>query len=356
MTDTPHQKSILKRLVVTGALVVVTVAVAAVDLFLLSATPEYDGIRSVNIRPGEELDVVSAHLVEAGILEEQRGFNWLARLTGWGHQIKAGHYEIESGASNRDLLDNLRRGLQTPVDIRIPSGTRRDRIVRALAEPMAFSEDDVRAALADTAFATELETDTTHLWAWMMPETYSFYWLTSERDVIRRIKEVAASRLAEAIDSPGDIPIDMTPDEVIRLAGIVEWETSHVPEKPTVAGVYLNRLRDRWALQADPTVQYALIELEGSKRRLYFRDYRIDHPYNTYRFRGLPPGPITNPSQSSIESVVRPEQHRYFYFVAKGDGQHIFSRTLSEHRRNANAYLETLRRQQAERAADSAGD
>lgn len=356
MSESSPNRTILKRIAVTGALVLVTVAIAAVDLFLLSATPDYDGVRSVNIRPGEELGTISEHLVDGGILDEERGFNWLARLTGWGDQIKAGHYEIESGASSRDLLDILRRGLQAPVDIRIPSGTRRDRIVRALAEPMAFSEDDVRLALADTVFAAELETDTTHLWAWMMPETYSFYWLTSERDVIRRIKETAASRLAAAIDSSGSIPMDMTPDEVIRLAGIVEWETSHVPEKPTVAGVYVNRLRDRWALQADPTVQYALIELEGSKRRLFFRDYRIDHPYNTYRFRGLPPGPITNPSQSSIESVVRPEDHRYFYFVAKGDGQHIFSRTLSEHRRNANAYYETLRQQQAERDADSAGD
>ncbi len=141
------------------------------------------------------------------------------------------------------------------------------------------------------------------------------------------------------------------------MASIVQWETYTESEMPTVAGVYLNRLRNRWRLQADPTIQYALVELEGAKRRLFFRDYRLDHPYNTYLHGGLPPGPVTNPSKEAIRSVLNPEPHRYFYFVATGDGTHIFSRTLAEHRRNANAYLEVMRRRREEnarRAADEA--
>jgi len=141
----------------------------------------------------------------------------------------------------------------------------------------------------------------------------------------------------------------MTPDETIRMAGIIEWETSHIEEKPTISGVYHNRIRDGWRLDADPTVQYAVMLREGDKRRLLFRDYDIQHPYNTYRRRGLPPGPITNPSASSVRAALTPEEHRYYFFVARGDGTHIFSRTLSEHRRRANEYYRLMRerRQQA---------
>jgi len=140
----------------------------------------------------------------------------------------------------------------------------------------------------------------------------------------------------------------MTPDEIVRLAGIVEWESAYVPEKATIAGVYLNRIRNKWKLDADPTVQYAVMKLEGDKRRLFFKDYRMDHPYNTYKFRGLPPGPITNPSLTSIQSVLKPESHRYFFFVAKGDGQHMFSRTLSEHTRKAREYYRLMQQRRAE--------
>jgi UPF0755 protein len=355
MTTETDTRSIRRRLFVAGALLAAALLAAAVDLFLLSATPGFDGVRVVNIRPGVELRQVADSLAGAGILERTTGFRWLARLTGWGDQIKAGHYEFESGVSNRDVLDVLRKGLQTPVRLRIPSGARRERIVQALAGPMAYSEDDVREALADSAFSASLATDTTHLWAYMLPETYFFYWLTPERDVIRRIKETTSSRISASIDSSRGVPLNMTEDEIIRLAGIVEWETAHVPEKKTVAGVYINRLRDHWALQADPTIQYALIQLEGSKRRLLFRDYEIDHPYNTYRYRGLPPGPITNPSESSIEAVINPESHRYYYFVARGDGRHIFSRTLAEHRRNANEYYRVMRERRAAQADEAAG-
>jgi UPF0755 protein len=135
---------------------------------------------------------------------------------------------------------------------------------------------------------------------------------------------------------------------VLNLAAIVEWEAHLEEEKPRIAGVYLNRLRAGWPLQADPTVQYALLQIEGQKRRLLFRDYQIDHPYNTYRVQGLPPGPITNPSPTSIQAVLNPEQHDYFYFVAKGDGGHLFSRTLAEHNRAAEAYYALMRQRRAE--------
>ena len=344
-------KKDLQKLGLVAALILMVIGLAGYDFLYRSATPEFEGSRSVNVHPDIDLDEVGSRLQEAGILEKPGGFLLLARATGWGDQIKAGHYEFEAGVSNLDILDVLRRGLQEPVNVRIPAGTRKERMIRSMAAEMAFTAEELTEVFADTALASELATDTTHLWAFMVPDTYHFYWLTSPEDVVRRVKTRYDRLIASAVDSLGTLPLDMTPDEVVRMAGIVEWETAHVPEKPTVAGVYVNRIRNGWRLDADPTVQYAIMKIEGDKRRLFFRDYDIQHPYNTYRRRGLPPGPITNPSASSIQSVLYPESHNYFFFVATGEGTHIFSRTLSEHRRNAQEYYRVMREKRAAAAA-----
>jgi UPF0755 protein len=184
----------------------------------------------------------------------------------------------------------------------------------------------------------------------MMPETYHFYWLNDAPSVIKKVKESFDTFYSEEIAAKAE-QLGLTKKEVVTLASIVEWEAHVNEEKPRVAGVYLNRLRGNWPLQADPTVQYAVIEREGQKRRLLYEDYDIQHPYNTYKFAGLPPGPITNPSPSSIRAVANAEEHDYMYFVARGDGSHTFSRTLAEHNRAAQEYYRLMRerrRQQAE--------
>lgn len=339
---------------IIALLIVVAGALATYDFLYRSATPDFEGKRSVRLHPDIGIDEISERLVQAGILLKPGAFSLLARTTGWAEQIKAGHYVFERGASNLDIITVLRRGLQEPVNVRIPAGTRKERMIRAMASEMAFSEDDLHAVFSDTAFAAELATDTTHLWAFMVPDTYHFYWLTPPGDVVRRIKRRYDGIIQAGLDSLGTLPRNLTPDEVIRLAGIVEWETAHVPEKPAVAGVYMNRLNNGWRLDADPTVQYAIMKIEGDKRRLFFRDYDLKHPYNTYRRRGLPPGPITNPSLTSIQAVLYPEEHRYFFFVATGEGTHIFSRTLAEHRRNAQAYYRVMRERRAAAAAAEA--
>ena len=347
-------RSELKKLGLIAILIAIAVGLAGYDFLYRSATPDYEGGRSVRIHPDLPIQDVSERLVESGILKRASNFSLLARTTGWAEQIKAGHYEFESGVSNLDIIDRMRRGLQEPVNVRIPAGTRKERMIRAMATEMAFSEEELTQAFSDEALAEELATDTTHLWAFMVPDTYHFYWLTSPEDVIRRVKRRYDGIIEAGIDSLGTLPRNFTPDEVVRLAGIVEWETAHVPEKATVAGVYMNRLNNRWRLDADPTVQYAIMKIEGDKRRLFFRDYDLQHPYNTYRRGGLPPGPITNPSLTSIQSIIYPEKHRYFFFVATGDGTHIFSRTLSEHRRNAQEYYRVMRQRRAEAEAEAA--
>lgn len=331
------------------------VVMAGYWAFMSPNTQTYDEGRNVYIPRGAGLEAVADSLQSRNILASRQTFTWLARLTGWGNQIKAGHYVIRPGASNYDILQKLRRGLQDPVRLTIPPGTRAEVVAAIAGRDMAFEPADFLAALNDPALAESLGTDTTQLFGFMLPETYHFYWLTSPETIVARIKQ-EFDRYYEQELAAGAQALNLTKEDVVALAGIIEWETSVPAERPRVAGVYVNRLRRGMKLDADPTVQYIVQVQEGRKRRLLYADLRIPHPYNTYLQPGLPPGPITNPSKSSLKAAVNPESHDYLYFVAsaEGDGSHVFSRSYDEHLRAVARYRarmnEIRARQQAEEA------
>lgn len=314
-------------------------------------TPVYEGERSVKIPPGSSFATVIDSLESTGLLARSSTFTWMGELTGWGSQIKAGHYAFEAGQSNYDLLNTLRKGLQTPIRLTIPPGTRPEVAAAVAGRDMAFEADDFLAALRDTTVASAAGTDTLHLFSYMLPETYFFYWLTDAPTVVKRIKDQFDNFYTETMVRKAE-SMGLSTDDVLNLAAIVEWETSVEEEKPRVAGVYLNRLRKSWPLQADPTVQFAILQSEGQKRRLFNSDYNINHPYNTYRIGGLPPGPVTNPSPSSIRAVVNAEKHNYMYFVAKPGGGHVFNTTLADHNRDARRFHEYMRERRREQGQD----
>jgi UPF0755 protein len=324
------------------------VVVAGFSIVFSSNTTSFEGERSVYVPPGSGFAQVTDSLEAAEILRSRRSFRFLGRATGWAGQMKAGHYAFEAGASNYEMLDRLRKGLQTPVRVTIPPGTRPEIMAIVAASRMAFEEEDLLAALRDSSLAAELGTDTAHLFGYMLPETYHFFWLTPAPTFVRRVKQFFDSFFDEEMRAAAQ-ELGLSVEEAIRLASIVEWEAQVYDERPRMAGVYLNRLRIRMPLQADPTVQFAVIEREGQKRRLFFEDYRIQHPYNTYLRQGLPPGPVTNPSPGSLRATVRPEQHRFLYFVARGDGTHVFSETFQEHVNAANRFRALMRERDRER-------
>ncbi len=311
-------------------------------------TPDYEGTRSVKIPPGAGFASVVDSLEAGGVLASRGTFALMANLTGWGSQIKAGHYAFERGRSNYDLLNSLRKGLQTPIRLTIPPGSRPEVVAAVAGRDMYFDAEAFLAALRDPKLAADLGTDTTRLFSYLLPETYHVYWLTDAPTVIRRIKEQFDQFYTDAMRRRAD-SLGLSTDDVLSLAAIVEWETSVEAEKARIAGVYLNRLRRGWPLQADPTVQYAILQREGQKRRLLYSDYDLAHPYNTYRFQGLPPGPVTNPSPSSIRAVTGAERHNYMFFVASPEGGHTFNTTLAGHNRDAarfHRYMQAQRRQQ----------
>lgn len=315
-------------------------------------TQPYDGVRLVKIAPDATFETVIDSLVAGDIIKNAGSLTMVANATGWREQVKPGNYEIPAGASNYDMLDKIRKGLQTPVRVTIPPGSYPEKVAEAVGRQMYFDADDFLDALTDEALAAELGTDTLHLFSYMLPETYFVYWLNDARTFVSKVKNEFDGKFTPQMLAGAD-SLGLTKDEVLRVASIVEWETNHVPEKPTVAGVYLNRLHKGWRLDADPTVQFALVEIEGKRRRLFFRDYKIDHPYNTYRFRGLPPGPVTNPTFSSVEAVTKPKKHNYMFFVAHGDGSHTFTRTLREHVRESRAFHRRMREKRKQQEAEA---
>jgi UPF0755 protein len=344
-----------RALLITLAILVTLAIIGGLTGFSIifsSNTESFEGERSVYVPRGATFAQVVDSLEAAEIIRNSSTFVLLGRATGWAGQVKAGHYAFEAGASNYSILDRIRKGLQTPVRVTIPPGTRPEIVAIVASNRMEFSEQDLLAAFADSSLAVELGTDTRHLFGYMMPETYHFFWLTDARTFVRRVKQHFDSFFNDEMRSRAD-EMGLTTGEVVTLASIVEWEATVHDERPRIAGVYLNRLRINMPLQADPTVQYAVLEREGQKRRLLFADYEIPHPYNTYRRTGLPPGPVTNPSPGSIRAVVNPESHQYLFFVASGDGTHIFSRTFTEHTQAAQRYRQLMRERRAAQSQEA---
>lgn len=341
----------MRRKIILAVVVIVVLglAVGAAGAWLVFGpnTEVYTGTRSVKIPPSSSFDAVVDSLDSAGVLQWDQSFRWTARATGWGDQIKAGHYVFGAGLSNYRILSKLRRGLQEPVRLTVPPGTRPDVVAAVAGRDMYFSPAEFDSVLSDTAFAADLGADTTSLFGFMLPETYHFYWLTGAETTVRRIKEEFDQFYERQLKAGAD-SLGLSKEDVVTMASIIEWETAVSDEKRMVSGVYHNRLRIGMKLDADPTVQYIVMRNEGRKRRLLYEDYRIQHPFNTYIHGGLPPGPLTNPSKSSLRAAVDPASHRYLYFVATGDGTHHFSRTLSEHNRAAREYHDLMRERRAE--------
>jgi len=333
-----------QRMIGGGLIVLLLFGVLGWGIAFAPNTPTFEGERTVKLPPGSGFETITDSLEAAGVLASPLTFQVVGTVTGWRRHIRAGHYAFASGGSNVDLLNALRTGREAPIRVRIPAGTRPEVAAATAAQEMRFTADDLLATLRDTALAEALEVPPGALFPYLLPDTYHFSWLTPPSRVLRSIKQTFDTRWTDDWQAQAD-SLGLSQHEVLTLASIVEWETGMEEEKARVAGVYLNRLDRGMRLQADPTVQYALLETEGQRRRLFFVDYDIDHPYNTYQIDGLPPGPLTNPSRSSIEAVLYPETHDYLYFVAHIDGGHTFSRTLREHNRAARAFHEAVRQQ-----------
>jgi UPF0755 protein len=302
----------------------------------------------VHVPQGASFTQITDSLAARGVVRAPPLFRLFARAKGATTRIRPGTYEFRRGTGWNQVLDRLQSGDVLTARVVIPEAWDLERIAPRIAAAADVAEDSVFALLMDTASARRWDVPGPTLEGYLYPATYTVPVnapLTSVVDaMVAAYKQVwSAARRARA-DSLG-----MSEQEVVTLASIVEWEARIAAEMPRIAAVYHNRLRIGIPLQADPTVQYALGEHQA--RLLYAHiDSVAEHPYNTYRIAGLPPGPIASPSARGIDAVLNPADDPALYFVARPDGSHVFTRTLEEHNRARAA----IRREQAA-AADSGG-
>ncbi|MEJ2217533.1 MAG: endolytic transglycosylase MltG [Gemmatimonadota bacterium] len=319
------------------------VCAAALLASLLAAcgTPKGEPER-IRVPAGASFGSVADSLAAHGIVRSRWWFGLYARVTGATENIKAGTYAFVPGTPWRTVLGDLTAGRILTEKLVIPEGWGSRQIAPRLAELAGLDPDSVLHVLRDTTSATRWHVPGPTLEGYLYPATYTVPADAPLDTLIGRLVHEYRSAWTPARQARAD-SIGMSQRQVVTLASIVQKEARHRDELPLIAAVYRNRLRLGYLLQADPTVQYALGEHHD--RLLYADIQRVaKSPYNTYRHRGLPPGPIASPDTEAIDAVLHPADVRYLYFVAAPDGSHVFSRTLVEHNR-AVARMRRMRRQ-----------
>ncbi len=290
--------------------------------------------REFLIRRGESLREVSMRLESEGVLPEHSPLVLWGRLTGLDRQVRAGLYLLGPKQSPREILQVLAQGRTLLLHVSIPEGWTMAQILPRVAEALRVPEAEAVAAATDPALAQSLGNPGPSLEGYLFPETYAFEYGTPVRDALASMVRLCLERLDEPRRKRA-AELGMSLHEVLTLASIVQAEAAEVEEMPRIAAVYHNRLRQHRRLEADPTAAYAA-GLVG--QRLLLSDLRVESPYNTYLQPGLPPGPICSPGLASIDATLYPlEGCEDLFFVARGDGSHIFSRTLEEHERARDA-------------------
>jgi len=292
----------------------------------------------VLLPPGSTTHRIAAELKKDGIIRSEKAFVMWHYLH-HKRSLKAGEYLFEKTASLKEIHDRLARGDIYVHTVVIPEGYTMFDIADAVEQAKLGTRDEfLKIAQSETSLIQDLAPEAKSLEGYLFPDTYEFTRTQSMHDIVTAMVH-HFRQVANAIGLNSDV------HQTVTMASIVEKETAVPEERPAVAGVYYNRLQKRMALDADPSVIYAELLTGCYKGALHHADMSMNSPYNTYRFPGLPPGPIANPGRSSLEAAMHPGVGDYLYFVADGNGHHRFARNLEEHNRNVAAFRRSVRGQ-----------
>ena len=291
----------------------------------------------------DNIDSVYHKIIETGHPKQMFGFEYQAEKEGYANHIRTGKYAIKPSDNMRYLYRRLSMGYQTPVKLTVGSVRTLDRIARNVGRQLMIDSVEVARVITDTAYIHHLGYTKETLPALFIPNTYEVYWDMSAEDFFTRMQREHKAFWNEKRLKQAEA-IGLSPVEVSTLASIVEEETTNEVEKPVVAGLYINRLKKGMLLQADPTVKFSMQDF--GLKRILFKHLETDSPYNTYKYAGLPPGPIRVPSLRGLESVLNYTKHNYLYMCAKEDfsGTHNFATNSAQHAANARRYQQALNR------------
>ena len=338
----------IRRKYTIPALLCVLVIIGLVLYYFMSSLSAKEGTSYIYVDRDDTADSIYAKLEPISNKHSLNAFKMLARHSSFSDHIHTGRYAIESGEGAYTIFKRLKNGLQSPMNVTVPSVRTLERLSSEVSSKLMLDSAELYQTLTDPEVCKKYGYDTATIACMIIPNTYDMYWNVSVNTFLDRMKKESdkfwnQERLAKAK------AMRLTPNEVIILASIVDEETANNGEKPMIAGMYYNRLRYHneinpkgMLLQADPTVKFALKQF--GLRRIYNYHLQVDSPYNTYKYAGLPPGPIRIPSVVGIDAVLNYAHHDYLYMCAKEDfsGTHNFARTMSEHLQNAARYYVAL--------------
>lgn len=341
----PRKKKLHRIIILTLGLAIIIGLIVMFNLFRLILKPNVNTPGnepvSIFIPTGAGFSDVKNILYGQGLIMNHRSFEWVAERKNYPGLVKPGHYLVRDNMNNNDLVNMLRSGAQSPVKVIFNNVRKLDELAGKVSRQVEADSLSFLRCWNDREFLKSLNTTPDKVILIFIPNTYEVWWTTDAYEFTKRMHKEFLAFWNDERKKKADA-VHLSIQQVIILASIVDKETQKNDEKPSIAGVYLNRLRKNWPLQADPTVVYAVGDFEI--KRVLTVHTQIDSPYNTYLHTGLPPGPICIPSISSIDAVLDYKKHDYMFFCAKADmsGYHSFSRTLAEHNRYAKAYQQAL--------------
>lgn len=293
------------------------------------------------ILPGDSFETVMKLLQSKGYIQNEYTLRKVAELKKYPTSIKAGRYRIRNGMSNNRLINMLRSGQQEAVHFTFNNIRTWEDFAATLSRQLAVDSADFLKLVRDAEYVKTWGFTRENFIGMFIPNTYQIFWNIPAEGFIKRMhteyrKFWTDERLAKARKA------GLSPIEIMILASVVEEETNQTDEYSVIAGIYINRLKKGWKLEACPTLKYALGDF--TIKRILDKHMEIDSPYNTYKNVGLPPGPVRMPSIKVIDAVLNYQHHDYMFFCAKSDfsGRHYFSRTLREHNRHASEYHRAL--------------
>jgi UPF0755 protein len=313
---------------------------AGVVLYRRTAEP-YKGYASaeqfVEIAPGSSTRAIEGQLIGAGVVRDHLTFRAAIWRSGEARALKAGTYRFETPMTAIDVIRKIARGDTWAQRITFPEGLNMWEMAKIFEQQRFGPASSFLAAARDAQPLVHLDPDARDLEGYLFPETYSLPPKTTAARLVHlmvdRFEQLFTEDMRKRAEAQG-----LTTREAVTLASIVEKETARAEERPIVAAVYLNRLHARMPLQCDPTVIYAMERAGHYNGNIARADLSIDSPYNTYRYPGLPPGPIASPGLASLKAAIGPADVDFLYFVSRNDGTHVFARTLDEHNANVHKF------------------
>jgi UPF0755 protein len=343
---------------VLAVLIVVGAGVAAGGLGWTRMHEAYKGfedVQFIEIPQGTASGAIRRRLIERGVIRDELAFRAALWWTGAARSLKAGEYRFDRSASAVEVIDRLERGDVYARRVTFPEGLTIAEMAEIAAGHGFGAAPDFITAARDRALIADLDPRATDLEGYLFPDTYALPRGTPPGAIVATMVTRFRATYDEALRARAAAQ-GLTTREVVTLASLVEEETGRPEERPVVAAVYRNRLAIRMPMQADPTVVYALAKARKYDGNIRRQDLNFDSPYNTYRYPGLPPGPIAAPGRASLEAALAPADVMFLYFVSRNDGSHAFAETLREHNANVKTYqVDYFRRQRAGQGGRGAG-